>query len=186
MRALIRAARVANRWRHHRDRFGDEVADPIDDQPHHPPRREVVDTRAMPSEESLGVELSQDRVVSLEGGEHVHVRHQRSQAVLGHVTLPTTGLAALCDGVEGVPAGLGFESGGSAFEDAALRTRVPRFALQRHVIGRQPGGGEVVGDRRSEPGHQPPLMTPVVDQQDLPTSVVRELTPAVGVADGDG
>ena len=138
------------------------------DEPDHADLVEVLEGVLVVGEQALRDQLHQDRVVALEGGEHVGVGLQRVEPVDREVAGAATGLAALLDRPGRVPGAERLRAGGTRLERAPGELRVPLVLdVAEHLVqvGRDALLREVQRVGAGQQREQPALVHAVVEQQ---------------------
>ena len=155
---------------------GQLLAD-VADQPEDPVVGELL---AEVGQQGLRRQLEEHRVVPLEGGEHVGVALQRTDAVDAQVALAPTTLPADLEGVGRVVGGEGLHAGCQRLDGSPVLVRALHVGAADVLDGE--GGGVGLGQR----GHQATPVDGVIDQAGLPFARRTELAAVEGVAGGDG
>ena len=152
----------------------------------HPELVEVAERVLVVRQQVLGRELQQDRVVALEGREHVRVGLQRREAAGAQIARAAAGLAAALDRVRRVPGRDRLHARGERLQLAPLTLR--RVLVREHGVQvlDEPVLRERQRVRLGQRDQQPPLVRAVVHQQRfLLGAGGAELAPLERAADRD-
>jgi len=162
------------------------VRRPVRHVPRDPAGIDVLELTRVVGQQPFGHELQEHRVVPLERHEHVEVRTQRDEPVLGQEPRPAARLARGLQRLQGVPGRHRLEGGGQGLEVLAVLVGV-RGAGEHVIEGlEQLLVREMRRVRLRDQGQQPALVLGVVEQNDLlGFRAARELPALVAIGDSD-